>query len=213
MNKFKSILKKLPIKFIITNLFFIVSLMILYLSNGISLWTLGFLFDVSFFIGLVSLVYFIVGNNLAKNILFTIIGFIFTFLYNVDYIYHGNFGRFASAASIANADMVLDNFGAYEINIDIINIILFALFALFVVFLFVFKNKKQSFKERVLYIIPSLLIFVPFIFVYIMCYNDQLKLDILLFPKRHKFPNFINNFGYIFYRYEDLMVVLESLGG
>ena len=156
MDKFKSILKKLPIKFIITNLFFIVSLMILYLSNGISLWTLGFLFDVSFFIGLVSLVYFITGNNLAKNILLTIIGFIFTFLYNVDYIYHGKFGRFASASSLANADMVLDNFGAYEINIDIINIILFALFALFVVFLFVLKNKKQSFKERVLYIIPSL---------------------------------------------------------
>lgn len=213
MNRFKSFFKKLPIKFIVTNLFFIVSLIILYLSNGISLWTLGFLFDVSFFIGLVSLIYFITGNNLAKNIVFTIVGFIFTFLYNVDYIYHGNFGRFASAASLANADMVLDNFGAYEINIDIINILLFVLLALFIVFLFTFKNKKQSFKERLFYIIPSLLIFVPFIFVYIMCYNDQLKLDILLFPKRHKFPNFINNFGYIFYRYEDLMVVLENLGG
>ena len=213
MNKVKNFLKKLPLKFIVTNLFFIVLLMILYLSSYISIFTVGFLFDILFFIGLVSVIYFSVGNNLAKNIIFTIIGFIFTFLFNVDHIYYGFFSKFASASSLVNADMVLDNLGAYEINIDIINIIYLIVYGLFVTFLFVFKEKNKKFKERVFYSIPMVLVLVPFVTIYFLCYNDQLLLDLLLFPKRHKFPNFINSFGYIFYRYEDLMVVLESLGG
>lgn len=213
MSKVKSFLKKLPLKFIVTNLFFIVLLMILYLSSFIPLFTIGFFFDILFFIGLVSVIYFSVGNNLAKNIIFTIIGLIFTFLFNVDHIYYGFFSKFASVSSLVNADMVLDNLGAYEINIDIINIIYLIIYGLFVTFLFVFKEKNKKFKERVFYSIPMILIIVPFITIYILCYNDQLFLDLLLFPKRHKFPNFINSFGYIFYRYEDLMVVLESLGG
>ena len=213
MNKVKNFLKKLPLKFIVTNLFFIVLLMILYLSSYISIFTVGFLFDILFFIGLVSVIYFSVGNNLAKNIIFTIIGLIFTFLFNVDHIYYGFFSKFASASSLVNADMVLDNLGAYEINIDIINIIYLIVYGLFVTFLFVFKEKNKKFKERVFYSIPMVLVLVPFVTIYFLCYNDQLLLDLLLFPKRHKFPNFINSFGYIFYRYEDLMVVLESLGG
>ena len=76
-----------------------------------------------------------------------------------------------------------------------------------------YKDNNKRFKERVFYSIPMVLVLIPFITIYILCYNDQLLLDLLLFPKRHKFPNFINSFGYIFYRYEDLMVVLESLGG
>lgn len=213
MNKFKNFLRKIPLKFIVTNLFFIISLIILYLSSGISLFTLGFLFDMCFFVGLVSLFYFAIGNNLAKNIIFTFIGSIFTFLYNVDHIYHGMFSKFASASSLNNAGMVLDNLGAYEINIDIINILLLLVLGLFITFLFIYKDNNKRFKERVYYSIPTLLILVPFITIYILCYNDQLLLDLLLFPKRHKFPNFINNFGYIFYRYEDIMVVLEGLGG
>lgn len=213
MNKVKNFLKKLPLKFIVTNLFFIVLLMILYLSSYISIFTVGFLFDILFFIGLVSVIYFSVGNNLAKNIIFTIIGLIFTFLFNVDHIYYGFFSKFASASSLVNADMVLDNLGAYEINIDIINIIYLIVYGLFVTFLFVFKEKNKKFKERVFYSIPMVLVLVPFVTIYFLCYNDQLLLDLLLFPKRHKFPNFINSFGYIFYRYEDLMVVLENLGG
>lgn len=213
MNKVKNFLKKLPLKFIVTNLFFVILLITLYLSSYISIFTVGFLFDILFFIGLVSVIYFSVGNNLAKNIIFTIIGLIFTFLFNVDHIYYGFFSKFASASSLVNANMVLDNLGAYEINIDIINIIYIIVYGLFVTFLFVFKEKNQKFKERVFYSIPMILIIVPFVTIYILCYNDQLFLDLLLFPKRHKFPNFINSFGYIFYRYEDLMVVLESLGG
>lgn len=213
MNKVKNFLKKLPLKFIVTNLFFVILLITLYLSSFIPLFTMGFFFDVFFFIGLVSVIYFSVGNNLAKNIIFTIIGLIFTFLFNVDHIYYGFFSKFASASSLVNADMVLDNLGAYEINIDIINIIYLIVYGLFVTFLFVFKEKNKKFKERVFYSIPMVLVLVPFVTIYILCYNDQLFLDLLLFPKRHKFPNFINSFGYIFYRYEDLMVVLESLGG
>ena len=213
MNKVKNFLKKLPLKFIVTKLFFVILLITLYLSSFIPLFTIGFFFDVFFFIGLTSIFHFAIGNNLAKNIIFTIIGLIFTFLFNVDHIYYGFFSKFASASSLVNADMVLDNLGAYEINIDIINIIYLIVYGLFVTFLFVFKEKNKKFKERVFYSIPMILIIVPFVTIYILCYNDQLLLDLLLFPKRHKFPNFINSFGYIFYRYEDLMVVLENLGG
>ena len=203
MNKVKSFLRKIPLEFIVTNLFFIVLLMILYLSSYISIFTVGFLFDILFFIGLTSIFHFAIGNNLAKNIIFTVLGVIFTFLFNVDHIYFGFFSKFASASSLVNADMVLDNLGAYEINIDIFNILMIVLLGLFITFLFVYKDNNKKFKERVFYSIT----------IYFLCYNDQLLLDLLLFPKRHKFPNFINSFGYIFYRYEDLMVVLENLGG
>ena len=213
MNKVKSFLRKIPLKFIVTNLFFIALLMILYLSSYISIFTVGFLFDILFFIGLTSIFHFAIGNNLAKNIIFTVIGSIFTILFNVDHIYFGFFSKFASASSLVNAGMVLDNLGAYEINIDIFNILMIVLLGLFITFLFVYKDNNKRFKERVFYSIPMVLVLVPFITIYILCYNDQLLLDLLLFPKRHKFPNFINSFGYIFYRYEDLMVVLESLGG
>ena len=60
----------------------------------------------------------------------------------------------------------------------------------------------------------ALLVFVPFIATYYMAYNDVIKLDIILFPKRYKFPDFVENFGYFIYRYEDIAILIDnSIGG
>ena len=123
------------------------------------------------------------------------------------------FSKFTSASSIANIDMVLDNFQSYEISIDSINVFMLSLLFIFILFLFIYKEDNKRFIERLRYFVPMLLIAVPFVVIYLLCYHDQLFLDLLLFPKRHKFPSFIDNFGYVFYRYEDIMVVIESLGG
>lgn len=206
-------IKKLPLKYLGTILLFSLLLLILFVSSEVPLLTTGFLFDLLFIIGLVSIFYFAIGNNLAKNIVFTVLGFIFTLLFIVDHIYYSNFKKFSSITSLNNAGMVMDNMDAYGIKLDGVSALLILVFIALVVFLFVFKNNNKTFKQRVYYAIPSILIFAPFLLTYIIAYNDITRLGIIIYRTSYAFPEFVKNFGYLIYRYEDIACVIDNLGG
>jgi len=213
MEKFKNFIKKLPVKYLCTVLFFIIALLILFISSSVPIFSIGCLLDISFIIGFISLMYFAIGNNKAKNIVFTVLGSILTILFIADHIYYSNFGKFSSVVSLTNAGMVMDNLDAYGVKLDLVGSLLLLNLAGLICFLFLFKNKNSTFKERVFYAIPALLVFVPFVVTYISAYYNIQKLDIILFPKRYTFPDFITNFGYLIYRYEDIAVVIDNIGG
>lgn len=213
MEKVLIILRKLPYKFLFTIFYFILTLLILYVSSSVPLFTNGFLLDILFIIGFVSLIYFLVGNNRAKNFIFSFLSLLLTILYIVDHIYYSNFKKFSSITSLNNAGMVMDNMDAYGVKLDGISILYILLFLGFIVFLFLFKNENLKFKERVFYSIPSILIIFPFLITYIIAYNDVTKLGIIIYRTSYAFPEFVKNFGYLIYRYEDIAYVIDHAGG
>ena len=213
MEKVLNILKKLPYKYLGTITFFILLLLILFANSAVPIFSIGFLLDVLFIIGFISLIHFSIGNNLAKNIIFTVVGAILTILFIVDHIYYSNFKKFSSITSLNNAGMVMDNMDAYGVKLDGVSVLLLLTLAGLITFLFVFKNKNNSFRNRVFYIIPSLFIFFPFLVTYIMAYNDVTKLGIIIYRTSYAFPEFVKNFGYLIYRYEDIAVVIDNAGG
>ena len=156
MSKFK----KLPFKYLGTITFFIFALLILFISSSVPIFSIGCLFDVLFIIGFVSLIYFSIGSNKAKNIIFTVLVSILTILFIADHIYYSNFGKFSSVVSLSNAGMVMDNMDAYGIKLDLVGSLLLINLAGLICFLFIYKNKNKTFKERLLYLFPSLLVFV-----------------------------------------------------
>ena len=214
MNKFSEIYKSPIIKFIFTNLFLISLLTILFLSSNVPIFCIGFLLDCLFIIGASSLIYFIFGNDNLKNAVFTIISLFLTILFIADHIYYGNFEKFASIVSLNNLHMVMENADAYGVSLDIVAVILLLDCVLFNVFLYTNKTESLNLLDRIHFFYFSILLIIPFIATYIMAYNDFDKLDIILFPKRYKFPEFVTNYGYLIYRYEDIAVVLDSqIGG
>ena len=90
------IIKKIPYKFIGTILGYVILLLILSVNSRVPIFSTGFLFDVLFIIGFVSFFYLTIKNELAKNIVFTVIGAIFTTLLVIDHIYYKNFLKFSS---------------------------------------------------------------------------------------------------------------------
>lgn len=213
MNK-DSFFYKLPNKYLLVNVFIIILLITLYISAKIPLASIGFLLDIIFAVGLNSFIFFIIGKDKIRNIIFTIIYALITILFIADHIYFTNFEKFASVTSLSNLHMIVENADAYGVSLDIVSIFIILLYIGLIFFLYTYKENNQSFKQRFLYLVPSLLTIVPFIATYEMAYNDIIKLDIILFPKRYKFPAFVENFGYLIYRFEDIATVIDSkIGG
>ncbi len=207
-------IKKISLKYFCTILFFLALLFILYLSSNISLLSIGFLFDSIFIVGFISLLFFSIGSDKALNIVITIFASLIAILFIADHIYYSNFEKFASITSLNNLGMVMDNAEAYGVSLDYISFLMLLLLTALIIFLFKYKEENRKFKNRYGYGILVFLIFVPFIFTYVLAYNDIVKLDMILFPKRYKFPDFVTNFGYLIYRYEDIAVIIDNaIGG
>lgn len=207
------IIKKIPYKFMGTILGYVILLLILSVNSRVPIFSTGFLFDVLFIIGFVSFFYLTIKNELAKNIVFTVIGAIFTTLLVIDHIYYKNFLKFSSITSLNNLGLVTDNMDQYGIKLDGISALMIIVYAILVVFLFIIKKENGNLKQRLYYLIPTLFLFMPFIFTYIMAYNDVTKLGIIIYRPSYSFPEFVKNFGYIVYRYEDIACVIDSIGG
>lgn len=204
---------KFPKKYFIVSCFFIALLSVLFISSSVSIFSLGFLLDILFIFGFIAFIFLITGKDIVRNIIITIISSIITVLFIADHIYYSNFKKFASVSSLNNLHMVLDNADAYGVTLDFVSIIMLIICVLLNIYLYTKKYGDSELVERIYYFYPSLLIFAPFVITYYMAYNDIVKLDIILFPTRYKFPEFVKNFGYVVNRFEDIAIMIDSKRG
>ena len=208
-----NIIKKIPYKFLGTILGYVILLLILLVNSRVPMFSTGFLFDILFIIGFVGFFYLVIKSELAKNIIFTIFGFLLTLLFIADHIYYKNFLKFSSITSLNNIGLITNNLDEYGVKLDGISALMIIVYAILVVFLFIHKKENGNFRQRLYYLIPTLFIFMPFIFTFFMAYNDITKLGIIIYRPSYSFPEFVKNFGYIIYRYEDIACVIDSIGG
>lgn len=204
---------RFPKKYFAVSLFFVVLLVVLFISSNVPIFSIGFLLDIIFIFGLIGFIFLLTGKDLIRNIIVSILSLITTVLFIADHIYYGNFKKFASVSSLNNLHMVLDNAEAYGVSLDIVSIILISICILLNVYIYSKKYDDTKLIDRIYYFYPSLLMFAPFLITYYMAYNDIVKLDVILFPTRYKFPEFVKNFGYIVNRYEDIAIMLDSTRG
>lgn len=202
----------------------IASRILFYSLVSVSLFSIGFMFDVLIDAGIVFLLSFIFkkprGLKISCSIM--LIGYIVVFI--ADYMYFkSGINKIASITALYSAGFV--DMGEYGIKIDF-NVIMFVLFGLaFLLFIIFYKKKEyteNTIKRKKVFLLLSLILLVPYLYTLSIAskkHNDYiayLQSDTKIFHDLDKsYYQFMEHFGYSVFRYEDTMrsfeVIIQTL--
>ena len=214
----KKILKTINWTIVSMLLILILSRVLFYNLVNVSIFSKGFLFDILIDAGIIFLLAFIFKKPFGLKISYSImlVGYIVVFI--ADYMYYkSGINKIASITALYSAGFV--DMGAYGIRIDF-NVILFIIFGLsFLMFIIFYrKNLDEVVKRKKIFLLLSIILLVPYLYTFSVAskahdnYLDYLKSDTKIFHDLDKsYYQFMENFGYSVFRYEDTMRSLEVI--
>lgn len=197
----------------------VVSRGLFYSLVGVSLFSIGFIFDLMIDAGIIFLLAFIFKKTRGLKISYSImlIGYLTVFI--ADYMYFkSGINKIASITALYSAGFV--DMGAYGIRINF-NVVLFVIFGLaFLLFNIFYNNKKktENVKRNKIFLLLSFLTLIPYIYTLSIAtkqydnYITYLKSNTKIFHDLDKsYYQFMDHFGYSVFRYEDTMRSLEVI--